>query len=259
VIERLDRWLEGIIEYSSTDAPIDFVLILSHWDVFLIGAQNTLMLVGLALAIGAAVALPLSIVRTYSDGIASRAIGVYVYVFRGTPLLVQAYLIYYGLGQFAFVRDSLAWTVLESAWWCALIAFTLNTVAYQIEIFRGGLQAVPRGEMEAAKAYGMSRLKAIRRIAIPSGLRRSLPMLLNEIIFMIHGSVVASTLTVIDILGAGRMLNGRYYLAYEGFLAASLIYMAIILTLTAIFRRIERRTTRHLGRQRPQTAAGLPG
>lgn len=238
--------IEALRAFIETRSPIDFVLIASYWPYFLEGIVNTVTLVVLSVSIGSAIALPLAVLRANATPIAAPLISAFVYVFRGSPLLIQLYLIYFGLSQFEAVRHSVLWPILREAWWCALIAFTLNTAAYLVEIFRGGIEAVPRGEVEAARAIGMSRVMMLRRIVLPSALRRCLPMYGNEVIFMFHGSVVASTITIIDVLGAGRALNARYYLAYEGFLAATLIYMVLIFIVTRIVGRIERRVTRHL-------------
>ncbi|MFZ4687257.1 MAG: ABC transporter permease [Hyphomonadaceae bacterium] len=238
--------LAAIKAFSETSAPVDFVLILSHWDIFLQGMLNTIALVLIGLTFGAIIALPMAIARWQRTPIASPLVGIFVYVFRGTPMLVQAYLIYYGLAQFEAVRDSIFWTVLREPWWCVAIAFAINSAAYQVEIYRGGLDAVPKGEIEAAVAIGMSPAKALRHIILPSALRRCLPMIGNESLFLLHGSAIASMLTVIDILGAGRKLNAQYYLAYEGFLAATLIYMVLVWGITRILALVERRTMRHL-------------
>lgn len=242
--------LDRIAAFSETDSPIDFFLILQHWDLFLEGIKNTVVLSVLAILISAVLAIPLAISRAYRVPVANQLSYAFVYVFRGSPLLVQAYLIYYGLGQFEAVRESFLWPVLRDAWSCALIAFTLNSTAYVTEIFRGGIEAVPHGEVEAARATGMSTVQMMRRIVLPSAFRRALPMLTNESIFMFHGSVIASTITVIDVLGAGRTLNATYYLAYEGFLAATAIYMVLIYGVIAIFRRLEHHMLAHL-RPRP--------
>ena len=174
-----------------------------------------------------------------------------MYVFRGTPPLVQPYLTYYGLGQFEFVRDSMLWPFLREAWWCALIAFTLNSAAYTTEIFRGVIETTPWGEIEAAKACGMSPLTRTRRIVLPSAFRRALPVYSNEVIFMLHGSVVASTVTIVDILGAGRALNAKYYLAYEGFIAAAIIYIILVYVVSWGFKLWEKKWHAHL---RPREA-----
>lgn len=238
--------LAAIKVFSETSAPIDFVLILSHWDIFLRGVLNTIALVLIGLAFGAVIALPMAIARWQRTPLASPLVGIFVYVFRGTPMLVQAYIIYYGLAQFEVVRNSIFWTVLREPWWCCAIAFAINSAAYQVEIYRGGLDAVPRGEIEATISIGMTRTIALRRIILPSALRRCLPMIANESLFLLHGSAIASMLTVIDVLGAGRKLNAQYYLAYEGFLAATMIYMVLVWIITRLLAEVERRTLKHL-------------
>jgi len=172
----------------------------------------------------------------------------YVYVFRGSPLLVQLFLIYYGLAQFGFVRDSFLWPFLRDAWWCALLAFTLNSAAYQTEILRGALEATPKGDREAAVALGMSPWLAARRILIPAALRRALPQMGNEAVFMLHGTAIASVITIQDILGVGRMINGRYYVVYEGLLSAAALYMALTGLVVLAVRALEKRYLRHLYR-----------
>jgi len=238
--------LAAITAFSETSAPIDFVLILSHWDIFLQGMLNTVALVLVGLFFGALIALPMAIARWQGMPVASPLVGAFVYVFRGTPMLVQAYVIYYGLAQFDWIRDSVLWVVLKEPWWCCAIAFAINSAAYQVEIYRGGLDAVPKGEIEATIAVGMTRTMALRRIILPSALRRCLPMIGNESLFLLHGSAIASMLTVIDVLGAGRKLNAQYYLAYEGFLAATVIYMVLVFGITRILALVERRTMQHL-------------
>jgi arginine/ornithine transport system permease protein len=221
-------------------------LVLANWQLFAEGVWLTVQLTFLALAIGFLIALPAGLARARRVPVASPAIYAYVYLFRGTPLLVQAYLIYYGLAQFEFVRDSWAWPFLREAWWCALIAFALNSGAYSTEIIRGAVETTPRGEIEAARAPGISPRQIDALVLIPAALRRALPQYGNEVVFMLHGSVIASVITLQDILGAGRTLNARYYLAYEGFVTAALLYMAITFVLVGLFRRLEDRYLRHL-------------
>jgi arginine/ornithine transport system permease protein len=251
----LSGFMAWLAEFSAKTSPVDFILILSHWEIFLTGIRNTVLLVMTGLSLGAAAALPMAIARWRRTPLLSESIGAFVYVFRGSPMLVQAYILYYGLAQFDAVRESFLWPVLREPWWCAAIAFSINSAAYQVEIYRGGLDAVPRGEIEATAALGMPRLTALRRVIVPSALRRSLPMLGNEAIFLLHGSAIASMLTIIDVLGAGRRLNAEYYLAYEGFLAATLIYMVLVFLITRLLAAVERRTLRHLAL--PPRQAGL--
>lgn len=227
-------------------SPMQVDLVLANWELFAKGAWITLQLTAIALAVGFAIALPAGMARARRVRWASPPINAYVYLFRGTPLLVQTFLIYYGLAQFEWVRDSWAWFFLREPWWCAVIAFSLNSGAYGTEIIRGAIETTPRGDLEAAKALGLSPWQVDALVLIPSALRRALPQYGNEVVFMLHGSVVASVITLQDILGAGRTLNAKFYLAYEGFLTAAVLYMAITFGLVAIFRALERRYLRHL-------------
>ncbi|MEM6356195.1 MAG: ABC transporter permease subunit [Pseudomonadota bacterium] len=220
-------------------------LVLESWGMFAEGVWMTLQLTVLALLLGFLIALPaaLAMYRRTRSGAFWRG---FVYVFRGTPLLVQTYLIYYGLAQFDLVRSGPWWYFLREAWWCALIAFSLNSAAYQAEILRGAFGTVPKGEIEAGRALGLSARLVTWMVLLPSAFRRALPQYGNEVVFMLHGSVVASVITLQDILGAGRTLNARYYLAYEGLLTAALLYMALTFALVGIFRLLELRFLRHL-------------
>ena len=221
-------------------------LVLQHWPQLLMGIWYTLHLTILALAIGFCIALPCGIALAQKVKWASPFIRAYVYAFRGTPLLVQTFLIYYGLSQFEFVRDSWAWYLLRDAWWCALIAFSLNSGAYATEIIRGAVQTTPKGEIESAVSLGLSPLQVGWLVLIPSALRRALPQYGNEVVFMLHDSVVASVITIQDILGAARTINAKFYLAYEGFLTAAVLYMILTYGLVRIFRYLEFRYLKHL-------------
>ena len=238
-------------------------LVFRHWDLFLSGIWVTLHLTLIALALGFVIAVPaaLSIAR---QGRFSPLVRGYVYVFRGTPLLVQTYLIYYGLAQFDFVRDSFAWPLLREAWWCAVIAFSLNSGAYSAEILRGAIKTTPKGELEGAKALGLSERQVTWLVLLPSALRRALPQYGNEVVFMLHGTVVASVITIQDILGVGRTVNAKYYISYEGLLTAAALYMIITYLTVSLFRLVENRYLKHLnldaGRSTKKLAveAGIP-
>lgn len=238
--------IETVTDFSSNVSPIDFVLILSHWQLFATGLANTAILFISTTIVGGLVAIPLGVARALRIPVLNPLITGYTYLFRGTPLLVQTYFLYYGVGEFSVVRDSFAWPLLREAWGCAFIAFSINTAAYVTEIVCGGIRSVPAGEVEAAKAAGMMPLTRLRRIILPSAFRRMLPTYSNEVIFALHATVVASTITIIDVLGAGRTLNGMYYLAYEGFITAGLIYLLLTFGVTRLFRFLERRLNRHL-------------
>ena len=150
---------------------MDFSLIIESLPIYLSGLWTTAWMVCVALIIGLCVAIPLAIARNSPNMLINAPAWSFIYFFRGTPLLVQLYLIYYGMDQFFPVKDTL-W---ENAWFCALVAFILNTSAYTAEIIRGAINGLPKGEVEAAKAYGMSTPKTYRRIILPSALRRALP------------------------------------------------------------------------------------
>ena len=171
---------------------------------------------------------------------------VYIYVFRGTPLLIQMYIIYYGLAQFEVVRESLLWLVLREAYWCALLSFALNTAGYTGEILRGAIANTPYGEIEAARSVGMSRRQIHSRIVLPSAFRRALPAYGNEVIFMLHGSALAGVITLVDLFGAARIVNSRHFVPFESFIAAGAFYLCLTFVIAWGFKRWERRWHAHL-------------
>lgn len=242
----LTDWLELIRRFSSDVSPLDFYLVLSNWHLFWDGLRNTFILLVVSLFVGGILAIPLAIIRAVRIPILNPIVFSFIYLVRGTPLLVQLYVIYYGLSQFDVVRDSMAWSILREPWWCALISFTIGTSAYTAEILRGSIEATPRGEVEAATAAGMSKTLTLRRVILPNAFRRALPAYGNEVIFNLHSTVLASTVTVIDVLGAARQFNNKYYLAYEGFITAALIFVTIVFVITRTFRFLESRMLRHL-------------
>ncbi|MDQ0323951.1 arginine/ornithine transport system permease protein [Pararhizobium capsulatum DSM 1112] len=237
---------EAVHRFSSETSPLDFHLVIENWRLFWYGLVNTLILWIVSLIAGGLFAIPLAVIRARRVPVLNQIAYGYIYVIRGTPLLAQLYVIYYGLSQFEFIRESAAWTILRDPWWCALISFSIGTSAYTGEILRGAIEDTPRGEVEAATASGMSQSMILRRILLPSAFRRSLPSYGNEVIFSLYTTVLASMVTVIDLLGAARQFNSKYYLAYEGFVTAALIFMAIVFVITRIFRFLEGRMLRHL-------------
>ncbi|WP_258045573.1 ABC transporter permease [Mesorhizobium sp. NBSH29] len=254
-MEQERTFFDYLRSFSEIMSPLDFLLVYDHLDRFFYGALVTLELTFLALFLGGLLAIPMAIARAYKTPLLNPAIWSFTYLFRGTPLLVQVYLFYYGLGQFESVRESFLWEpVLSSPWWCVLIAFVLNSCAYTTEFLRGAIETTPAGEIEASKACGMSPLTRMRLIVLPSAFRRALPAYSNEVIFTLHGSAIASLVTLQDLLGVGRWLNGRYYLAYEGFVTAMVFYMIIVFAITRLFAYAEKR---YLGHLRPrETEAG---
>ncbi len=214
----------------------------SYWA----GLLTTLELLALSLAFGLAAAMPLAVMRASSRKALWVPVWLYTYAIRGTPMLVQLFLIYYGLAQFDAVRASFLWPWLSSAWFCAVLAFSVNTCAYTTEMIAGAIRATPHGEVEAARAFGMSWAQVMRRIVLPSALRRCLPAYSNEVILMLQGTSLASVVTLLDLTGAAREMNSRYFLPFEAFLTAGAFYLVLTFALVAGFRRAEARWLAYL-------------
>lgn len=206
----------------------------------LTGLPLTIGLTLLALAGGAVLALLLSGLRASSRAGAWAADG-YVYVFRGSPLLIQIFMIYYGLPQFGFVRHGVLWPLLREPYVCAALAFMLNDAAYTSEILRGGLRAVPRGAVEAAMVGNMGRWTTLRRIVLPLAVRQALPAYGIEITSMLKATSLASVVTLMDVTGIARSIVSETYRAIEVFGVAALIYLALVTATTAWVRALERR------------------
>ena len=219
----------------------DYNVVLDSLPLYFGGVLVTLKLLIIALAVGLLLAVPLAIMRVSRQKLINFPAWLYTYVIRGTPMLVQLYLLYYGLAQFEAVRESFLWPYLSSATFCACLAFAINTSAYTAEILAGSLKATPPGEIEAAKAMGMSRSKLYRRILLPSALRRALPQYSNEVIMMLHTTSLASVVTLIDITGAAKTVNSQYYLSFEAYITAGVFYLLLTLILVRLFKLAERR------------------
>ncbi len=224
----------------------DFSVILDSLPLYVGGVLVTLKILLISLACGLALAIPLGLMRVSKSPLVNFPAWLYTYVIRGTPMLVQLFLIYYGLAQFEAVRDSFMWPYLSSATFCACLAFAINTSAYSAEILAGSLKSTPHGEIEAAKAMGMSRGKLYRRILLPSALRRALPQYSNEVIMMLHTTSLASIVTLVDITGAARTVSAQYYLPFEAFITAGLFYLCLTFILVRLFKLAERRWLAYL-------------
>jgi arginine/ornithine transport system permease protein len=182
----------------------------------------------------------------------SRPVWLFTYVFRGTPLLVQMYILYYGLAESEAVRASILWPFLKHASVCAWLAFGLNTAAYSCEIFAGALRATAPGEVEAATAFGMGPWTRMRRILLPGALRRSLPAYSNEVMFTLHGTALASTVTLMDLGGVARAVSMRHAAPFEPYVAALVGYALLTGLVLLVFRWAEGRWLLHL--KRPKAA-----
>jgi arginine/ornithine transport system permease protein len=225
---------------------MDFSIVANNLGLYFSGLWTTVWLVAVALVLGLLLAVPLGVMRTSRNPLVNGPVWAYTYFFRGTPLFIQLSMIYFGMAQFEAVKASIFWPLLREAWFCAILAFTLNTAAYTAEIVRGTILATPRGEIEAAKACGMSPGLMLRRVTLPSAFRRALPAYGNEVIFMLHGSAVASVITIVDLTGAARIVNSRFYTPYEAFLTAAVFYGALTFLIVWAFRRLEHRWHAHL-------------
>ena len=234
---------------------MDWKIILDSLPLYVGGIRTTLVLLVISLASSFLLAIPLAVARVSANQWISRPIWLYTYVLRGTPLLVQLFIIYHGLAQFEAVRESMAWVLLKNAWFCAWLAFTLNSTAYTTEIFAGALKATTVGEIEAARSYGLGGLKLYSRILLPSALRRALPQYSNEVVGLMHATAIASTVTLVDITRVARDVNATHLLVTESFGVAALIYFLLTFTLVGIFKLLERRFLRHL---RPQEVIASP-
>ena len=220
-------------------------LLTQYGDRFWDGTLITLKLVFLSSIAGMIIALPMALARSSKKRALSMAAYLYIYFFRGTPLLIQLFIIYYGLGQFEAISDSFLWPVLGDAQWCGLMGLTLNTSAYTAEILRGGIRAVPRGEVEAGRALGMNWWLLQRCIILPRALRIAWPAYGNEVILLLKGSALVSTIAVWDLMGETRSVFSRTY-DIDVFLIAAVIYFLITFLFTRVFYRVERRINRYL-------------
>lgn len=232
----------------------DTQLIIDNLPLYASGLWLTVQLVVIALACGLALALPMGIARATNVPLLGRAVAGYIYFFRSTPMLLQLMVVYYGCGQFKWLQEQWAagnafWLLFREPYFCACLAFTLNTSAYTAEIIQGAIRNTPAGEIEAAKAVGMSAALRMRRIILPSAMRRMLQSYSNEVILMLQGSAVASAVTLVDLTGAARTVYARSFAPFEAFLFAGLVYLLLTFAILGAFHLGERRWLAHL---RPQ-------
>jgi arginine/ornithine transport system permease protein len=234
---------------------MDWRIVIDSLPLYAQGVRTTLVLLVIALASSFVLAIPMAIARISSRAWLSRPVWLFTYVLRGTPLLVQLFLIYHGLAQFEAVRESAVWFAFKNPWFCAWLAFTLNSTAYTTEIFAGALRATPHGEVEAARSYGLVGFTLYRRILLPSALRRALPQYSNEVIGLMHATAIASTVTLVDITRVARDVYANFLVVTESFGVAAVIYFILTFSLAGLFHLLERRFLRHL---RPQQATVQP-
>lgn len=224
---------------------MDLLFLLDTLRQLLGGLPLTLNLAAMSLAIGAVGAVGLALATSREHSLAGSLARGYVFVFRGTPLLIQIFLIYYGLGQFRPTLQELGlWTLFRSPFWCAVLALALNTAAYGSEILRGAIAAVPRGAVEAAQACGMTRVMQLRRVVLPLALRLALPAYGNELVLMVKATSLASVITLMEVTGLAGKLIAQTYRSLEVFACAGLIYLTLNFILTWAVQTLERRFAR---------------
>jgi arginine/ornithine transport system permease protein len=229
---------------------IDWPVIVANLPAFASGLKVCLILLVISVVTGFVLSLPLAVARVSTRPWFFMPVWFFTYVFRGTPLLVQLFVIYYGFAQFPLVRESALWPLLKEAWFCAWLAFALNTTAYTTEIFAGAMRATPGGEVDAARAYGLSGFALYRRILLPSALRRALPQYSNEVVGMMHATSIASTVTLVDVTRVARDVYANSLLPVEAFGSAAVIYFVLTFSLVGAFKLLERRYLRHLNSER---------
>ena len=204
---------------------MDLDLILNSFPKLLSASIITLKLLSVSLMIGMFIGLFFAILRIKNNIIFGKIAYVYSYIFRGTPLLVQIFIIYYGFGQVEFIRESFLWIILKEPYWCAVIAFALNTGAYTSEILRSAFQTIKPGYIEAGKSLGVANKIIFYKIQIPIAIRQSLPAYGNEIILMLKGTSLASTVTLMDLTGVAKYIISTTFKPIEVFVIAGSIYL----------------------------------
>ena len=220
---------------------MDWALLWSFYPRLADGIGITLGLLFASLAVGAVLGAVLCWGRLRRLPVLAPVLDGYVLFFRGTPLLVQMFAIYFGLVEFGFIRNSAAWVLLREPWFCAALALGLNSAAFTSEIMRGGILGVERGQLEAAQAYGFGPGLTARLILLPQALRVALPAYGNEIVVMLKSTALASTISIMDLTGSARRLTAQTFAPFEAFIAAGSIYLLIVMTLTGAFAILERR------------------
>lgn len=220
------------------------------------GAKLTIELTVISLLIGLCLAVPLALMRISKNPLIWMPVYVYVLFFRGTPLLVQIFMIYYGSGQFHDFLESVGlWFFFREAYFCALLSLTLNTAGYTAEILRGAIRGVPHGEVEAARAYGMSKFLLYRRIILPKAFRLAIPAYGNEVVFLMQATSLVSIISLVDLTFVARVAAIRTFKTYEIFLTAGAIYLVMTYGFLFFYRKLEHRLSGHLRERQEEVIA----
>ena len=220
---------------------MDFELMINSFPKLLSATVITLKLLSVSLIVGLFIGLLFAILRLNKNVFINRFAYGYSYVFRGTPLLVQIFIIYFGLGQIEYLRSTILWAILKEPYWCAIIAFSLNTGAYTSEILRSAFQTIKPGIIEAGKSLGISNKIIFYKIQIPIAIRQSLPAYGNEIILMMKGTSLASTVTLMDLTGVAKYIISTTFKPIEVFIVAGGIYLFMTFIIHNVIKFLEKR------------------
>jgi His/Glu/Gln/Arg/opine family amino acid ABC transporter permease subunit len=242
---------------------VNTAIIIDNLGRFVSATLLTLELTAFSVVLGFCLAVPLALARISRRWFLWMPAYAYIFYFRGTPLLVQIFLIYYGIGQYfadnpelrAYLQDIGLWTYLRDPHPFALLTLTLNTGAYAAEIIRGGILGVPHGEVEAARACGMSRALMLRRVILPRAFRIALPAYTNDVVFTFQATSLVSIITIMDLTGLARVLMSRSFAVFEIWIFVGAVYCAISYAILYGFQLLEFRWSGHL-RERPGMAEG---
>lgn len=259
-VARSSAWLQPhrIVLIALAAAGVAAAAIFMRWDwlpqyygLALAGLWRTIWLLAVTCALGLALAIPLGFAQAAGPWWLAAPANAFCTVIRGTPLLLQLWLLYYGLGslfpQFPWIRQSEIWPYLRQAWPYAVLALTLSYAGYEGEVMRGAFAGVPRGQLEAGRAFGMSRWKTFRRIWLPQALHRALPTLAGETVLQLKATPLVATITVIDIYAVASRVRQDTFIIYEPLLLLALVYLVITGILVFLFRKLEARIPARLG------------
>ena len=220
---------------------MDLDLVLNSFPKLLSASVITLKLLSVSLILGLCIGLFFAVLRIKNNFLLGKLAYGYSYIFRGTPLLVQIFIIYYGFGQVEFIRQSFLWVILKEPYWCAIIAFALNTGAYTSEILRSAFQTIKPGFIEAGKSLGINNKIIFYKIQIPIAIRQSLPAYGNEIILMLKGTSLASTVTLMDLTGVAKYIISTTFKPIEVFIVAGSIYLLITFVIHNLIKFLEKK------------------
>ena len=231
--------MEFLNLFSKSLIFINFLKVLS-------ALVETLLLLIVSLPIGFILSLIFALGRVSKNIFFSKIISAYIFVIRGTPLLVQIYLIYFGLGSIKAIRESFLWIILKEPFWCGVLALTINTVAYGSEIFRGGIQSVSKGQIESGAALGFNKISLYRRIVFPIALRQVLPTYGNELILMVKATSLVSLTTYMEMTGIARKIMAKTFAPVEAFIAAGILYLFLNFIVVQFIKYLEWKYNPHL-------------